>query len=233
MIRLLEDTSTKISKDIDDMIEVTGSTIVDTYNSIQTTKGTDSSRQATFHRDIKFPNGRVVSMKFDPIPLSARSSKGYRYVEFDPNNEEHKNLKKYVRVPYVRYRGDYKDEYNLYIKSNNEYKHIDGLIHTDIDLDNAFRKIDDTYDIKSESKDIPDISYADIMHNRVHIIINGKDYFYNSIDKKYNNEDLVTKINDLKPKLKGRLLQWIKNHAELVKPDYNDYDALRKDELND
>lgn len=86
---------------------------------------------------------------------------------------------------------------------------------------------------EDNSKDTLDISYADIMHNRVHIIINGKDYFYNSIDKKYNNEDLVTKINDLKPKLKGKLIQWIRGHAELVKPDYNDYDALRKDELND
>lgn len=84
---------------------------------------------------------------------------------------------------------------------------------------------------EDNSKDIPNISYADIMHNRVHITIDNKDYFYKSHE--YNNEDLIDKINELKPKMGGRILQWIKDHAELVEPDYNDYDALRKDELND
>lgn len=115
MIRILKEyTSSTIKRHVLGLLNAAGCRVTNTYNSSQTTKGANASRQFTVHADIVSPGGNQYSLKFDPDPLQAQTRSQYEFVPYNPSI--HQGMKLYVRVPVAGYRGDYDASYSVYVK---------------------------------------------------------------------------------------------------------------------
>lgn len=137
----LEYNTRQIDRRLDNKLVTAGCTIINGFNSMQTTKGKTSSRQLTIHRTIVTNNGTKTDLKFDPIPQHATPKTGYRFVKYDPDNELHKNLPLYVRVKATDYTGQYDDVYDVYVKDRKVL-----TINCQANMNNFINKLDNILD---------------------------------------------------------------------------------------
>lgn len=137
-MRIYQELNTRqINRDLDSKLNKAGCSILGSFNSMQTTKGIGHSRQLTIHKRIETNNGTKIDLKFDPLPDTATSRKGYRFVPYNPEDKKHKELPKYVRVPATDYTGQYKTEYDVYINDRRV-----STINNQTDMNNFISKLD-------------------------------------------------------------------------------------------